>query len=116
MTKDIIYLGHIAECIERVNSKALPAGKEIFLGDQDIIDIVLRNLQIMAESTQRLTKEAKSLAPTIPWHDISDFRNILVHDYLGDIDYSLVWHIIENELPALKQAVIEILKGYNKDK
>lgn len=64
----------------------------------------------MAESTQRLTKEAKLLAPEIPWQDISDFRNILVHDYLGDIDYKLVWNIIANELPVLREAVIRILQ------
>lgn len=111
MSHDIIYLQHILECIERIRNRVLLRGEEEFFQDQDTTDIALRNLQIMAGSTQRVTKEAKSLAPEIPWQDISDFRNILVHDYLGDIDYKLTWNVIANELPILKEAVEIMLKS-----
>ena len=110
MSQDIIYLQHILECIERIRNRVFLRGEKEFFSDQDTIDIALRNLQIMAESTQRLTKEAKALFPEIPWQDISDFRNILVHDYLGDIDYKLTWNVIANELPILKEAVTKILE------
>ncbi len=35
--------------------------------------------------------------------NIYDFRNILVHNYLGGIDLDVVWSVIENYLPELKQ-------------
>lgn len=53
-------------------------------------DAILRNLQTMAEATQRLPEEFKNRYPNIPWKDISGFRNILVHDYLGDLDDEIV--------------------------
>jgi len=47
----------------------------------------VRNLQVMAESSQRLSAAAKANASDIPWRSISGFRNLVVHDYLGlDLD------------------------------
>ncbi|MCJ2542531.1 HepT-like ribonuclease domain-containing protein [Thermostichus vulcanus] len=54
--------------------------------DEILYDAALRNLQTLSESTQRLPSELKDLYPGIPWQNISGFRNILVHNYLGDID------------------------------
>ena len=65
-----------------------------------IQDAVLRNLQVLAESTQRLSNEFKTLHEEIEWNKISGLRNILVHDYLG-IDTETVWNIISKELAAL---------------
>ncbi len=67
-------------------------------------DAVLRNLQILSESTQRLSDEFKSRHKEIEWHKISRLRNLLVHDYLG-IDINTVWIIISKELTTLKNAV-----------
>lgn len=69
-----------------------------------IRDAVLRRLQTMAESTQRLSDELKQ-APQIDWRALSGFRNILVHDYLNGIDNERVWIAIERYLPDLKVAV-----------
>lgn len=71
-------------------------------------DAVLRNLQTMAETTQRLSDGAKATQPQIPWSEIAAFRNVLVHDYLG-IDIELVWDITQDEVPALKSAIEAIL-------
>ncbi len=73
-------------------------------------DAVLRNLQVLAESTQRLSDEVKDKHADIDWYKISGFRNILVHDYLG-IDIDTVWNIVQRELPALKQTVRSMLES-----
>lgn len=69
-----------------------------------IQDAVLRNLQVLAESTQRLSDEFKTLHKEIEWNKISGLRNILVHDYLG-IDTETVWNIISKELAALDRVL-----------
>lgn len=56
----------------------------------------------MAESTQRLSNTFKDKENRIDWAAIAGFRNILVHDYLGDLDAQRVWQVIENRLPELK--------------
>ncbi|MDH4161524.1 MAG: DUF86 domain-containing protein [Nitrospirota bacterium] len=42
--------------------------------------------------------------PEIDWRNISGFRNVVVHDYLG-IDVEQVWDIVERDLPKLNAAV-----------
>jgi uncharacterized protein with HEPN domain len=65
-----------------------------------IQDAVLRNLQVLAESSQRLPDSMKQRYPDIPWRSISGFRNILVHDYPG-VDLDVDWSVVEMELPSL---------------
>ncbi len=81
-----------------------------------IQDAVLRNLQILAESTQRISDDVKIRYTEIPWRNISGFRNILVHDYLGGVNLKQVWEILDKELLNLKkhiQTVLNELKAVN---
>lgn len=78
--------------------------------DDVLYDATLRNLQTLPESTQRLRDSAKASWPAIPRHQISGFRNILVHNYLGDIDPQTVQHVVERHLPPLKAAVSDMLE------
>ncbi len=110
MKDDKLYLIHIGECIDRVESYTQGLTKEAFLASSLVQDAVIRNLQVLAESTQRLSARAKESQPRIDWHRIAGFRNILVHDYLG-VDLAKVWNIVQNDLPFLKEVVGEMLGG-----
>jgi len=102
-----LYLIHISECINRIE-EYVSEGKESFLGDAKTQDAVLRNLQILSESTQHLSAVLKDTHPEIDWKRIAGFRNILVHDYLG-INLVRVWEIVERYLPELKEKIDEIV-------
>ena len=96
MIKDpILYIEHILKAIDLIEQFTHGISKE------DLI------LDTMAESTQKLPQILKDQNNHIPWKDISGFRNILVHDYLGDIDKNIVWLVITKWLPPLKEAMIE---------
>lgn len=82
--------------------------KQKFLNSSLLQDAVIRNLQILAESTQRLSDETKESLRDIDWYKIAGFRNILVHDYLG-LDLDTVWNIVVNEIPTLKKAIGKML-------
>jgi uncharacterized protein with HEPN domain len=104
---DTVYLRHIFECIRRI-TEDLAQGRQRFMEAHVLQDAVLRNLQVMAESTQRLSDTAKATQPNVEWRKIAAFRNILVHDYLG-IDLDTVWEITQRDVPELKQAVETML-------
>ncbi len=70
---------------------------------------MLRELQTLAESTERLSEEFKSRHPQIPWRNIAGFRNILVHDYLG-IKLDRVWEIIKGDLTLLRAALLAAIE------
>ena len=105
--RDAVYIRHILECIARIE-QYVGGNRERFFIDTMMQDALLRVLQVMAESCQRLSPEIKAALERIDWRGIAGFRNILVHDYLGGIDLNLVWQVINQELPAVKKALLQI--------
>jgi uncharacterized protein with HEPN domain len=108
MKDNRLYLIHIQECLTRIELYTVE-GKDAFLTDIKTQDAVLRNLQTLAESTQRLSDELKAAHPDIDWRRISGFRNVLVHDYLS-VNLVRVWEIIERNLPDLRGKILLILQ------
>jgi len=106
MKDDKLYLIHITECLERIE-QFVTEGKEVFVRDLKTQDAVIRNLQVLAESSQRLSETLKTAHPEVNWRGLAGFRNILVHDYLG-INLQRVWEIIEGDLPALKRQMTSL--------
>jgi uncharacterized protein with HEPN domain len=107
LERDKVYMEHILECIDKINNYT-GKDRDRFMGDEFVQDAVLRRLQIMAESTQRLSDDLKTTALDIDWRALSGFRNILVHDYLDGIDLYRVWDAIENNLPDLQREIASI--------
>ena len=66
---------------------------------------VLRQLHTLAESAHKLSDTIKQQHQHIKWREISDFRNFLVHDYLAEIDRTVIWNVLSEELPCLRRAL-----------
>jgi uncharacterized protein with HEPN domain len=106
VNRDLFYVEHILECIERV--ERFSRGGEANFTESDLIqDAILRNLQVLAESTQRLSDDLKARYPTIDWRALGGFRNILVHEYLG-VNLEGVWQIVALDLPVLRRQMEDI--------
>jgi len=103
------YAEHVLECIRRIQEDSAP-GREVVLASHTLQDAILRNLQILCESTQRLDQRYKDEHSEIAWQSISGMRNVLVHDYF-EVDFEAVWQIVERDLPPLGNAVRLILAG-----
>ena len=101
------YAEHVLECIEAI--QAYTNEGRTTLDDGKTQDAVIRRLQVMAESTLRLSDARKDAHPQVGWHHIRNFRNRLVHEYLG-VDIEIVWGIIQHNLPALKIAIEAMLR------
>ncbi|MEW6581128.1 MAG: DUF86 domain-containing protein [Chloroflexota bacterium] len=108
MSKDRLYLTHMSECIARIQ-QYVAEGRSAFERSTLVQDGVLRNLQVLAESSQRVSEQLKREHPEIDWRGMAGFRNVLVHDYLN-IDLDIVWNVIERDLPDLKKKTDVILQ------
>jgi uncharacterized protein with HEPN domain len=106
---DRTYLLDIQECIGRIEEN-VRGGRAAFEGSHMIQDAVIRNLQVLAESTERLTEGLKAADPSINWSGIAGFRNLLVHDYFS-VDLSAVWQIIAEDIPTLKRAIVRMIEA-----
>ncbi|MBT3202803.1 MAG: DUF86 domain-containing protein [Gammaproteobacteria bacterium] len=103
---DNIYIEHMLDSILRIYEYV--ETKEDFYQSHLIQDAVIRNLQVMAESSQRLSPDIKKQYPEIPWKNISGFRNILVHDYLG-VDLDMIWSVVDQELHKMELVLTEAM-------
>lgn len=109
MKDDRFYFTHILECIERIE-RFCAGGERDFFAHDLIQDAVLRNLQVLAESSQRISPELKVAHPQIDWRALGGFRNLIVHDYLG-IDIARIWRIVAIDLPDLKREILKVHSG-----
>jgi uncharacterized protein with HEPN domain len=100
---DRVLLAHMRDCLDRI-IEYTNAERARFDASRLVQDAVIRNLQTLAESSQRLSSEIKGTEPQIPWRELSGFRNVIVHGYLG-VDLRAVWLVVEQDLPALSAAV-----------
>ena len=101
------YAEHILECIRRVLEDSAP-GREAVFASRTLQDAILRNLQVLCESTQRIDELYRQRHPEIEWKSIAGMRNVLVHDYF-EVDFETVWQIVERDLSPLKQAMRSIV-------
>ncbi len=101
-----IYALHILDVaakIERIQARG------DITKDEVLYDAILRNLQTLSEATQMLPDALKNSFPKVPWREVSGFRNILVHNYLGDIDSMTILSVLKNHLPYLIDSVKAML-------
>ena len=103
------YAQHILDSIAKI--RRIQARGDL-ITDEILYDATLRNLQTLSEATQRLPNELKQRYPSIPWQQISGFRNILVHAYLGEIDPLTIRGVIEQHLDPLAHAVQAMLTEF----
>ena len=69
---------------------------------------IVRYLQVLCESTQRIGEAHKQRHPEINWPAIAGMLNVLVHAYF-EVDFETVWLVVTRDLPSLEKAMCAIL-------
>ena len=79
--KDIDRLYHIEESIGHVMDFLEGKTFEEMSADVMCFHAVVYNIMIIGEAANMLTKEFREEHPEVPWRNIVDMRNVLVHGY-----------------------------------
>lgn len=101
MKDDRIYIEHILQSIEKIQSYISGKDLETFSNDSITQDAVVRQLEIIGEATKRISKELRNKNSDVPWDDMAGMRDVLIHDYL-DVDLKIVWKTASQSIPGLK--------------
>jgi len=80
-----------------------------FLKDPRTRDAVVRNLEVLGEAARRIPPDIQERYAEIPWAQIVGLRNRLIHGYFL-LDYGIVWEIVQNEPPPLRQRLEQIAR------
>ena len=73
MKDDRVYLSHVLRCIARIEGYTA-GGRSAFFASHLIQDGVIRNLQTLAESSQRLSDGIKASRPEVDWRSCPAFE------------------------------------------
>ena len=90
MSRDSAYLVDILEAARLAREYVAGKTSEEFLQDTQCQDAVIRRLEIIGEAARRLSDETRKALPSLPFLDMADMRNFLIHNY-DDVDLSIVW-------------------------
>ena len=105
-----VLLKHILESAEYIERYVGEISKKEFLKSVQIQDSVIRRLEIIGEAIRNLPEKLKKKYPSVPWREIADMRNVLIHEYFS-VDENLLWNAAKKDIPALKKNIIDIIKN-----
>jgi uncharacterized protein with HEPN domain len=75
---------------------------------------VQRGIEIVSEAARRIPPELQATEPAIPWPQITGIGNVLRHEY-HRISDRIVWNVVREYLPALRDAVVRIDAALEED-
>ncbi len=107
MKDDKVYLAHIRDAIQRIESFT-SGGRDKFFIDPMVQDAVIRNLEIIGEAVKGLSDELRTANPDVPWKQIAGMRDVLIHHYFG-VKLETVWQVLVDHLPVLEARVRKLL-------
>jgi len=110
MNRDRAYLFDILDAARLALSYTESTNEEAFYKDIQRQDSVIRRLEIIGEAARRISEQTRVAFPELPWNEMIGLRNILIHEY-DDVDLSIVWSTVRNELPNLVAALQKIIGG-----
>jgi uncharacterized protein with HEPN domain len=91
---------HMIEACESVQRFIQGRRRLDFESDQMLLFAVVRAIEVLGEAAGKVSEDTRSACPEIPWPEITNMRNRLIHGYF-DIDIDIVWNTASIELPAL---------------
>jgi|SRR5580698_8553973 uncharacterized protein with HEPN domain len=98
------FLQHILDECRYLLKEARDNSFDNFISDARLTRAICRSLEIIGEASGKLHPELKMRYPLVPWREMSDIRNKIIHNYFG-VDYEIVWDTVENNISDLKDWV-----------
>jgi len=90
----------ILEAIEKIQRYTRDMSFDDFRSDEKTVDAVVRNVTTIGEAARYVPDEVAEKHPHVPWKEMRDIRNVVVHEYFG-ISLKILWETIQNDLPPL---------------
>lgn len=99
---------NIKEMVDFLHENYSSLAIKEFAGNFEKRKTTERCLEIIGEAT----KEFREKHTNIEWRQMDGMRNILIHDY-DNIDYDVLWKVLDSNIPELKPKIDELIKNYS---
>jgi uncharacterized protein with HEPN domain len=102
------YLRHILAEADYLLATARELRQEDFLADATLRRAFVRSFEVIGEATKKVPDDLRRRHPEVHWSDMARMRDRLIHHYF-DVDYELVWDIVQTDIPELERQLNAIL-------
>lgn len=103
-------LDHSREAVQMVEGRR----REDLDTDRQLNLALMRLLEIIGEAANRIPPQQRRHWPGIPWRDVVDLRNRLIHAY-DDVNFDVLWTIVQQDLPPLIAELERVLATEGND-
>ena len=109
MRDDLVCIRHILDEIVFLRKIAKERTFDDLIHDDYFAHAVRSAIEVIGEASKNVPEPIKKHHQDIPWRDMAALRDKIIHGYFR-IDYSIVWSVITDDLPALEPKISALLK------
>lgn len=106
---NIEFLRHAIDEIEFLEKERGNITETQFMHDELLQRAFARSLEIIGEAIKQVPDAIRQKHTDVDWKSYTGLRDKLIHHYFG-VDYEIVWDVVVNELPTLKQKLLTLLQ------
>jgi uncharacterized protein with HEPN domain len=115
MKHNEVFLRHIFDEIIFLIKETEGIKFEEFIKNEVLKRACSRSLEIIGEAIKNLSPDFKKQHKEIEWKKIAGLRDKMIHGYFG-VNWDIVWDVIRNQIPKLKEQVENILDKVESEK
>ncbi|MGR3310027.1 MAG: HepT-like ribonuclease domain-containing protein [Candidatus Brocadiales bacterium] len=105
---DFVRLRHMLDAAKEALSFITGRSRSDLDKDRMLVLSLVKDIEIIGEAASKVSLEVSTNTPDIPWMDIVDMRNHLIHAYFN-VDLDIVWDTVIKDLPSLISALEKII-------
>jgi len=109
MKEDLVFVEHILDSINAVESFSKDLKKEELSSNRLKQSAIVREIEIIGEAVKNISENLKNKYKDVGWKEIAGTRDKMIHHYFG-VDLNIIWEIISKDFPKLKEKILKIKK------
>ena len=103
-----LRIADILDAISAIQQHTVGMDYTTFVADRKTVDAVIRNITVIGEAARCIPADVEDATPHIPWRDMREMRNVMVHIYFG-VNKRILWDTVQLDLPPLVPRLRELL-------